>query len=739
MAEEWFTAAALEPVFRQVNAALVQALGRPLKRSEALPTTERGIQLRADREGWQSRERAGKGGGREYHVSALPEAARLVLAREQVAQAVETGNIVPVKAPSKARSTAPKAPAAVSVLELPEEVQRLCEARVAAVRAYHAFRKTAGLADRRARPAFCAAWAARELPVEPWVYEAVPKFSKNTLRDWEARWQAHGLAGLAPQWGNRKGCGILDTDEELRTFVLGALTAWPHADATHVMQGLRARFPGRELPSLRTTQRFLADWKAANAQLLLKLTNPDAWRSKYKAAGGSRSEGITAPNMLWEMDSTPGDLLLADNYRHKLVGLIDVYTRRLRLHVSRQSTSAAVLSTLRGGILSFGKPTRLRIDNGADYVSRRARLAYDDLHIAVDLCPPFTPEAKPHIERAFRTFLHDLVEMLPGFVGHNVAERKDIEARKSFADRLMSKDEVVELRMTPEQLQEFCDRWCEDIYAHRPHGSLNGKTPWQMAAGWNGPILRIENPRALDVLLMPTDGDGRRVVTKKGIRIDSATYLDAGLGGWEGKPVKVLFDDADFGYVFVFSEDGEFICRACCPERTGVSRAEVAAAHKAKQSAVMREGMKELKAAQKAIRPDDMVADILNQAAVDAGKLAYLPQPSVPFTTPALEGAALAARAGQPAAPAQASVAERAAQAAIIADFATERAERRPPTDDEKYDRWLALEARVQAGETLGEDDARFHRLFGQSAAWSRIKQHREEIESFHQSLNATA
>ncbi len=703
-----------------------------------LPSTESAMIRRAKREEWPCQKREGRGGGWEYPISALPEAARLVLARALAAEAVATGVVEPpVKTPSKARLTPVKEPIATSILELPEDIRTLCEARVAAVRAYHAFRLAVGQADRKARPAFCAAWAAREIPVEPWVYQAVRKFSKNTLREWEDRWRAHGLTGLAPHWGSRKGSGILDTDQDLRSFVLGMLAEWPHSDAARIMQGLVARFPDRALPSSRTLQRFLAEWKTQNEQLFLKLTNPDAWRSKFKAAGGSRSEGVNAPNALWEMDSTPGDLLLADNTRHKLIGTIDVHTRRLRLHVSRQSSSAAVLSALRGAILAWGKPARLRIDNGADYVSRRARMAYDDLHIDLDICPPFTPEAKPHIERAFRTFSHDLLELLPGYVGHNVAERKDIEARKSFADRLMRKDELVELRMTPEELQAFCDRWCEDLYAHRPHGGLNGKTPWQVASEYRGAITRIENPRALDVLLMPTDGEGRRMVSKDGIRIDNARYDDPALGGWEGQWVKVLFDDADFGYVFVFSEDGEFICRACCPERTGASRAEVSAARKARQAKVLSEGMKELKAAQKAIRPEELVSDILAKAAEKAGKLVRLPQAAAPYTTPALEGAALAVKADLPAAPAPRRAAEEAARTALIADFQAERAERRPPTAEEKYDRWLALETRAQAGETLAGEDEQFHRLFRQSRDWSAERDRREMVSAFYKTLNA--
>ncbi|MEM6839669.1 MAG: DNA-binding protein [Cyanobacteria bacterium P01_C01_bin.120] len=44
-----------------------------------LPTTERSIQRMAKREGWQCQKRQGRGGGWEYHVSALPEETRVAL------------------------------------------------------------------------------------------------------------------------------------------------------------------------------------------------------------------------------------------------------------------------------------------------------------------------------------------------------------------------------------------------------------------------------------------------------------------------------------------------------------------------------------------------------------------------------------------------------------------------------------------------------------------------------------
>jgi len=49
-----------------------------------MPGTERGVRKMADRENWSCREREGRGGGREYPISALPDATRIHLRKALV-------------------------------------------------------------------------------------------------------------------------------------------------------------------------------------------------------------------------------------------------------------------------------------------------------------------------------------------------------------------------------------------------------------------------------------------------------------------------------------------------------------------------------------------------------------------------------------------------------------------------------------------------------------------------------
>ncbi|MBY0430364.1 MAG: DDE-type integrase/transposase/recombinase, partial [Rhodospirillales bacterium] len=320
------------------------------------------------------------------------------------------------------------------------------------------------------------------------------------------------------------------------------------------------------------------------------VANPDRWRSRYRAAGGDAAQAVSRLNQRWEMDATPADLLLADGSRHMILGVIDVYSRRFKLHVTRTSKAAAVASLTRKAILDWGVPEMVVTDNGQEFTSRHMARVLAGLGIERRTAPPFTPEHKPFIERAFRTFSHGLVELLAGYIGHSVAERQDVEARRSLAQRIGKRGGTVALSMTAQELQAFCDRWTDTLYAREPHAGLSGRTPCDLAAAWSQPVRRIQDERALDVLLAEAPGeDGWRVVTKKGLRVDNAWFDAAELGGHEGRRVRALYDDADLGHLYVFAAEGGFLCRAVCPERTGVSRQDLAQARRARQRQVMAE------------------------------------------------------------------------------------------------------------------------------------------------------
>lgn len=665
-----------------------------------LPSTERNIQLKSKRDCWKFRARSGRGGGKEYHISNLPEVARIQLA-------VMTAPA----AKKEAAKTEINPQGLAEYAHIEGRAKNRIDAKLEILEAFKEFQKTLGFANTRARYIFAEKYNAGEVNVADWVKDTIIGVSACTLRNWAEVLANKGISGLAGKYGCRKGTGIIDTNEAVKNYILGAIYETPHVSCKNIMRGLRARFKETRdsLPSYRTLQAWVKTWKEDNEQLLTAVKNPDAWRSKYKSAAGSASESITRLNQEWQFDGTPSDLLLADGKRCNIVGIIDVYSRRLSLSVCDRASAYAVGCATRKALLKWGVPETVRTDNGKDYVADYIKRVFAALNIEQIICPPFSPQKKPHIERAFRTFSHSLLEQLDGFIGHNVAERKDIEARRSFSQRLFNKDETIELRLTAQELQEFCDRWCEDIYEREEHGGL-GMSPEEKAASYTGEIRRISDERCLDVLLAkPAGKNGIRVVSKKGISYEGGYYNAPELGGYEGQQIRVLLDEQDYGELYAFDLDGKFICKAVSFENKGVSLEEVAAARSAVQKRTLKIKKDALRriAKETNLKGNALVREVFMQAAEEAGKLVRLPSETVAYQTEQMAEAVKAAISKEPPKPSELSTAERAAAERLKAQKPATVVKIKP-SPQQNFERWKSLKSRFDEGEALNDDELFF-------------------------------
>ncbi|MBF0247006.1 MAG: transposase family protein [Alphaproteobacteria bacterium] len=383
--------------------------------------------------------------------------------------------------------------------------------------------------------------------IPDWVTEALKSENGrvrgacvNTLRSWEEMRSEHMFTELAGNYGNRKGTGVLDAaeDGQVAQRIAAFLVKQPHLTADHIRDLVRDEFgetleiggKHKPVPSLRTFERFISTWRQDHQESLMKLTDPDAWKNKKRFSGTNMNHWVSRPNQLWEIDASPADVLLTDG-RYSIYAVIDIYTRRMMVTVTKTPKTAAVLALLRRAILAWGVPEILRTDNGSDFISHEFKRALSALAIHQDITDPFSPEQKGTVERAIGTLQRGIMPLLPGFVGHNVSDRKKIEARKSFAQRLGESDEKAFcVELTHEELQAKVDHWLLAKYEHKGHGGLKGKTPFEMIAAWKGPIRTIENERALDVMLAPIAGkDGFRTVTKFGIALDKAHFIHPAL------------------------------------------------------------------------------------------------------------------------------------------------------------------------------------------------------------------
>lgn len=533
---------------------------------------------------------------------------------------------------------------------LKEKGKARADAKLDILDALEKYLKATGQKAAKGLPVFCTDYHRGTISGLDEARATIPELSIPSIYRWQRTMKTQGAAVLAGKYGHRKGSGLIDTQPEIKDYIVAMLAGQPHTSHKNLYRGLRARFAGRHdltLPALRSVDRWITEWRAANRELASALANPDAWKNQYMVAFGKASADVERLNQRWEMDSTPADVMLTDG-RHSIIGVIDVYSRRLKLLVTKTSKSASVALLIRRTIMDWGVPETIKTDNGADYVSNHIRRALRFLGIEQETCEPFQPWQKPHIERGLGTFSHGPIEMMAGFIGHNVSEREAIRARQSFADRLMTKNAVVEINLDAAGLQAYCDQWTDTIYAIEPHEGLNSRSPARMVREWDGPIRVVNDIRALDLLLAEAPGDGYRTVGKKGLRIDRDDYIAPELALYVGQRVHVLYDPEDLGRVYVYAdEDGQtkFVCIAECPDRTGVNRQEVAARAKEMQKANIQLGRKQLKDLSKKVRVDQALDEIYEQAAKADNVVRLRPHDTESHTSAGLEAAKEAAEA----------------------------------------------------------------------------------------------
>jgi putative transposase len=598
-----------------------------------LPGTKRGINIQAARESWPNRTRSGRGGGYEYPRDALPRETREELAARDVS------------ASAKATLAEAANAALADIAGLGGNKRTRAEARLCIVSLADAYRKRACLDQTPADLRFADEWNAGRIESEPWLREALPAVSGPSLRRWRFAAEHGDTSGLAGRYRPDRATGLIDGNPVFRDFIVALIAHAPHYRPGSVRDAMKARFRGLEIPSAKTLQRWMNRWREENPRTALLLENPDAAKNKFRPSFGSQSETIGRINQVWESDATPADVQCLDG-RFAIVGTIDVFTRRARVLVARTSKSEAVLALKRRCILDWGKPETVKTDNGQEFKSRWVVSAFAALGIQHKLCRPFTPEGKPHIERFFGSMTRDLLETLPGYVGHNVAERQAIRSRAAFSSRLGEAEAAIfQVAMTAQQLQAALDAWLLGIYELRGHEGLHGATPRATADAHAQHACRIEDERALDVLLAQPVGDGVRVVGKRGLAIDNAQYMHPALVAHMGLRVRVLFDAADAGRVVVRDLEGKFVCVAEDPERTGRSRAELAAEATATARRLDATGRALTRELKRVHRPELTAGEVLDaavarlQAAGDAAPLGLV------HSSPALDEAAKAAAA----------------------------------------------------------------------------------------------
>jgi len=577
----------------------------PQEIAKATNRSKWGIIKRATKEGWPCDITKVRGGNvKLFPFKTLPEDVKAAIIRYETTQFVV--------ASTKERDLTQATLLLQEYDQAGDRARQVAHARADLVYAFEAWRKRQGLSLRRALPQFERLFRAQNVPeLDPEVYAIIRRFSAKTLERWRSILFSQGIPGLLPRYRGRK--PLIIENPAIRDYILGLIAQNPSRKTVRIAEYVRMKF-GDDAPSYSAIARFVSRWKRENHSLYQYMLDPDKWKAEYLPAIGNASEKALYANHIWEMDTTPADVMCADGIRYKILGCVDVYSRRVKFLVARESSSLAIAALLRRCILYWGVPEILITDNGADYMSRHIESVCAALNIEMFPALPFTPEDKPHIERVFRSLAEGLFEELPGFTGHNVAQRQAIRNRHSFAERFLKRGETLKAEYMPGKLQEIIDDWCIKIYEQRPHRGIK-TTPALKFANSPKPIRRLEDERALDLLLAPVR---TAVVQKKGIHYLGGIYQSVALADHVREKVQIRVDLADSGCIYVFSEAGEYICTAYDERRQRVPVPEL-----------MEHKKTVVKARRKARRALEQLAEAVGNPMEE---LLAAPMPGVPVT-----------------------------------------------------------------------------------------------------------
>ncbi|GEM_PF-1266468 len=606
-----------------------------LELARILSKHTRNIQRRAQKEKWPGEIEEGNGGLKYvYPLSSLPADVRRAVAAWELGSTGET-------APEGRLEAAPTAAPMGGIqdwLAQPEVEREVAMARLAVLKAQAAYelRQANGqgrlhyikefygkLNQALHRQDAGATTALLELGFRdheiPGVVARVKRISFQTAYRWQAAFeksrqegQGSGVVGLARRYEPGPGLGARTMTPDMVAYVRhllvtgdvkllpnpgrGRLEAAPtnhrqDACATPLVKcnralaykRLRAQFP--QVPSLSLFKRWINQYLTKNGEELAAMILPSWWRANCQPKAGCAAEDVSYAGQRWELDGTPADVMLMDG-RHEIIAAVDVWSRDAVMEVEKHASSLTVAKLLRQGILRWGVPETLTTDRGLIFKSKHIQAACSQLGMDLDLCEGYAPWEKPHVEAFFGSMARVLFEMLPWYIGHNVAERRRIEEYSHFSRvfyHRRQKPEKISCEATAAQLRLVLDNWLAKVYRAEEHRFADrtlgrAGTVWQRLAQSPRRAPKVASPEYLDLLLAP----GFDKVFSSGVVWDNVAYRPDSAEAWEkAQPFarqKVVFkpdlEDVERGSLWEHRPGawaGDFICRVASGLRGGMT------------------------------------------------------------------------------------------------------------------------------------------------------------------------
>lgn len=175
-------------------------------------------------------------------------------------------------------------------------------------------------------------------------------------------------------------------------------------------------------------------------------------------------QAVSQANVSWSMDFMSDALLSGRKFR--VLNVVDDYNREaLAIEIDTSLRSERVIRTLSQVIDWRGKPQRIRVDNGPEFVSGKLALWCEGQGIDLQFIQPGKPSQNAYVERFNGSF------------------------RRGILDAYLFE--------SLHQVRLLTEEWMDDYNYDRPHESLKGRSPADMLAVdlWKTPAEFPTNPQ----------------------------------------------------------------------------------------------------------------------------------------------------------------------------------------------------------------------------------------------------
>ena len=158
---------------------------------------------------------------------------------------------------------------------------------------------------------------------------------------------------------------------------------------------------------------------------------------------------MEVPNQTWSMDFMSD--ALDNGRRFRVLNIIDDYNRKaIAIEAEFTFPAMGVIQALRRAFEQHGKPRKIRVDNGPEFVSLELSEWSRLQQVELQYIQPGKPMQNGYIERFNRTFRQDVLD--------------------------------AHLFSGIDQVRVIAEKWMDDYNFARPHEALGGITPYQAEA-----------------------------------------------------------------------------------------------------------------------------------------------------------------------------------------------------------------------------------------------------------------